>query len=202
MFLLRGSYTSAVGNLTPTLSAKLWPCSKVWWCPYGVDLGQYGAILLIQGNEPKGKIMHFWQKCQMNIPPLELADRQKWVCRSGATGFPLFNQIHLSSTERYQYTLGGRNGCDWHCVSANQIWSKKWQIGNRVKWEQCLKLPGIKELLKDVFLNCFCSCYKESKKHQTCLEQLDSVTALHIQYNPPGLWRWQRALSYYWKAAL
>lgn len=68
VFFLRGSYTSAVGNLIPTLSAKLWPCSKVWWCPHEVDLGQYGAILLIQGNEPKGKIMHFWQKCQMNIP--------------------------------------------------------------------------------------------------------------------------------------
>lgn len=81
----------------------------MWWCPYEVDLG---AVLLTQSNVPKGKIIYFWQKCQMNIPLLELADRQKWVCRPGAIGFPLSNQIHLSSAERYQYTLGGSSGPD------------------------------------------------------------------------------------------
>lgn len=170
MFLLRGSYTSAVGNLTPTLSAKLWPCSKVRWCPYEVDLGQYGAVLPIQGNVPKGKIMYFWLKCQMNTPLSELADCQKWVCKSGATGFLLSNQIHFSSTARCQYTLGGNNTSDWRRISAHQIWGKKWKIRKRMKWEQCLKLSGIRDLVKyEVFFS-FCSCYKKSRKHQTCLE--------------------------------
>lgn len=62
MFLLRGSYDSAVGNLAPTLSARPWPRSKVWWCPSEAGLGQYGAVLVIQGKVPKGKSMYFWQK--------------------------------------------------------------------------------------------------------------------------------------------
>lgn len=67
---LRGSYTLAVGNLTPTLSAKLWPCSKVGWCAYEVDLGQYGAVLLIQGNVPKGKNHVFLVETSEECPSL------------------------------------------------------------------------------------------------------------------------------------
>lgn len=173
----------------------------MWCCPSEADLGQNGAVLLIQGNIPKGKSMYFWQKCQMNILLFELADRQKWVCRSGTTGFRSSNQIHLSTTERYQHTVGGSNGSDWCRVSANQIWSKKWKTGKKMKWEQCLKLSGIKELVKDgVFL--FLLLLQRKQKTPNLFRTSWIQWLPHLQYNPPGLWRWQRALSHYWKAAI
>lgn len=132
---------SKIVALLQSVVVSSWSRSRAIWS-YSADSRQW----------TQGKNHAFLAEMSDEYPSLELADRQKWVCRSGATGFPLFNQIHLSSTERYQYTAGGRNGSDWHCASANQMWSKKWQIGKRVKWEQCLKLPGIKELVWVFFL--------------------------------------------------
>lgn len=45
----------------PHSQQRLWPCSKVQWCPSEAGLGQRGAVLVTQGKLPKGAT-YFWQK--------------------------------------------------------------------------------------------------------------------------------------------
>lgn len=93
LFLLRGSYTNTMRNLALTKSAKLWPCSKVWWQPSETDVGQYGSGDSGQGS--KGKSMYLWQKYD-SCPPLWVCWQQKWAWKAEASGFPLPKQLTLS----------------------------------------------------------------------------------------------------------
>lgn len=134
---------------------------------------------------------------------LEPADRQKWVCRAGATGFPLPKQLPSALQKDTSISWGEAMGLT---ASANQIRSKKGVIGKRAKWEQRLKLSGNSSLHERVDTTWgFALCApvtKKAKNPKPVLKQLDSVTVPHLQYNPPGVPWWQRALSCYCKATI
>lgn len=113
----------------------------------------------------------------------ELTDRQKWVCRAGATASPLLEQL-TSATQKTPVLPGGSDGSGWPCLSANQVWSRKAETRKRGKWELCLKLSGSypwhERAGKGWGFPLSALVTNKEKKPKPVLKQLDSITVAHL----------------------
>lgn len=159
-------------NLALTKSAKLWPGSKVWWWPSEADVGQYGAVLVIQGKALREKAC-IYGRSMTHALLSELADRQKWAWRAEASGFPLAKQLTLSLQKDTSISWGEAMSLT-DPVSLQTKYEAREEREERAENESSISsfqavLLSMKELVKDG-VSPFLLLLQRKQKTQTCFE--------------------------------